>query len=101
MLSDLGRNTRIPLTNGHLVCYTQLTMKKPKPLTLAANLKRARLVKLLTQDELAKRAGCSKPMISMLEQGVRMPSLQMLGALARVLGVEPSDLLRPTGRVSR
>jgi DNA-binding XRE family transcriptional regulator len=47
----------------------------------------------LTQQELADAAGISKPYLSQIETGKRTGSAEVLGALARALGVGLEDLL--------
>jgi DNA-binding XRE family transcriptional regulator len=46
----------------------------------------------LTQEELAKRAGISKPYLSQIETGKRQGTVETLSALARALDV-PLDVL--------
>jgi predicted ATPase/transcriptional regulator with XRE-family HTH domain len=53
-------------------------------------LKRRRKQLDLTQAELAERAGCSVPALRKIEAGVRRPSKQLAGLLARSLEI-PSD----------
>lgn len=65
--------------------------------TFAANLRRARNAKGLSQDDLAYEAGVSRSYLSQLEKGVYYASLKIVGRLAEVLDVEPAELLkRPT-----
>lgn len=45
----------------------------------------------LTQAELAQRAGCSLPALRKIEAGVRRPSKQLAGLLARSLEIPPED----------
>jgi len=45
----------------------------------------------LTQAELAQRAGCSIPALRKIEAGVRRPSKQLAGLLARSLEIPPED----------
>jgi transcriptional regulator with XRE-family HTH domain len=47
----------------------------------------------MSQADLAKRAGTHRLYVSQLERSVRRPSLQMLTAIARALGVSASELL--------
>lgn len=47
----------------------------------------------LTQDQLAERAGMSKPFISQLETGARQYTQETLERLAEVLGTEPASLI--------
>ncbi len=46
----------------------------------------------LTQQELAKRVGISKPYLSQIETGKRQGTIETLSAIARALGV-PLDVL--------
>lgn len=59
----------------------------------AANLKRVRLSKKLSQDSLARKAGCSVALISMLERGNRSPPLARLHSISVALGTTPQRLL--------
>lgn len=45
-----------------------------------------------TQDQLAEKAGVSKPYISMIESRQRTPSVKTLKAIAEVLEVDIDDL---------
>jgi len=45
----------------------------------------------LTQDELARRAGCSIFALRKIESGERRPSKQLAGLLAEALGIRPED----------
>ena len=67
----------------------------------AANLRRLRHTKGLSQDDVAYEAGISRSYLSQLEKGAFYGSLKIVGKLAAVLGVEPAELLRlpPTGRI--
>jgi transcriptional regulator with XRE-family HTH domain len=60
----------------------------------AANLRRLRHVKGLSQDDLAYEAEISRSYLSQLEKGAFYASLKIVGKLAAVLGVEPAELLR-------
>lgn len=60
----------------------------------AANLRRLRNAKGLSQDELAYDAGVSRSYLSQIEKGTYHTSLRVLGKLAETLGVEPAELLR-------
>ncbi|MDP3803479.1 MAG: helix-turn-helix transcriptional regulator [Phenylobacterium sp.] len=59
------------------------------------NVRRARIEKGLTQEDLAERAGTSQFYISSLEAGRRNPTVVTLAGLAQALGVDHLDLLRP------
>ncbi|MCH9277003.1 helix-turn-helix domain-containing protein [Bifidobacterium amazonense] len=58
---------------------------------LAVSLRDARVVKGMTQAELAEMAGVSRPWISQFEQGkLRNASIDRIFTLCRILGVTPS-----------
>lgn len=61
---------------------------------LAHNLKAHRLAKGFSQEELAHRAGIDRTYISSLERSVYAAGIDVVDRLARVLGMEASDLLR-------
>jgi transcriptional regulator with XRE-family HTH domain len=73
------------------------TSKTRRPATLsarfAANLRRERLRRKLSQETLASKARLSVSYISMLEREQRTPPLDTLEALAKALGVPPTSLL--------
>jgi len=60
----------------------------------ATNLRRLRNEKGLSQDDLAYEAEVSRSYLSQLEKGVFHASLKIIGKLAEVLEVEPSELLK-------
>lgn len=62
---------------------------------VARNVKRIRLAKGLTQEQLAVRSGFSQQYISGLERGQRNPTIVSIYELAQALGVHYLDLLRP------
>ena len=57
------------------------------------NVRRFRLEKGLTQEELAEQAGFSQQYISGLERGSRNPTVVTLFEIGQVLGVLPRDLV--------
>jgi len=59
----------------------------------ARNLRKARNAKGLSQEALAYEAGIDRTYISALERGVYSATIDMVGKLAAVLGIEPSALL--------
>jgi len=61
--------------------------------TFAANLKRYRKSKGLSQEDLAHQAELDRTYISALERCVYAASIDVVGRIAEVLEVKPSDLL--------
>lgn len=67
----------------------------------AANVRRLRNDRGLTQDDLAYEAKVSRSYLSQLEKGAFYASLKIIDRLAKVLRVEPALLLeRPAKRRS-
>jgi transcriptional regulator with XRE-family HTH domain len=67
----------------------------------AANLRRVRHEKGLSQDDLAYEAEVSRSYLSQLEKGAFYASLRIVGRLAETLGVEPAELLKLPPRRKR
>jgi transcriptional regulator with XRE-family HTH domain len=63
---------------------------------LAANLRRARNAKGMSQEELAFRAKVNRTYVSKLETAKTWAGLEVIGKLAKVLGTEPAELLKPS-----
>ena len=61
-------------------------------LTVARNVRKWRLARRLTVEQLAARSGFSKGFISQVENFRTTPSLKAVGRIAEVLGVEVADL---------
>ncbi len=61
--------------------------------TFAANLKRYRKAKGLSQEDLAHQAELDRTYISALERCVYAASIDVVGKIATVLEISPSDLL--------
>lgn len=59
------------------------------------NVKRLRLAKGLTQEQLAELSGFSQQYISGLEQGRRNPTIVTIYELATVLEVSHVELVKP------
>ena len=53
-----------------------------------------RLQRGITQQELADKCGLDLSYVGGIERGQRNPTLGVIHALAKVLGVRPSDLLK-------
>jgi transcriptional regulator with XRE-family HTH domain len=65
----------------------------------AANLRRLRHDRGLSQEELAHQAAINRSYMSRLERGATYVGLEIIGKLVDVLGVEPAELLRlPSSR---
>jgi transcriptional regulator with XRE-family HTH domain len=60
----------------------------------AANLRRLRHERGLSQENLAYEADVNRTYMSKLEKGGSYPGLEIIGKLASVLGVEPAELLK-------
>lgn len=65
---------------------------------LAANLRRLRHAKGLSQDDLAYEAEVSRSYLSQIEKGKYYASLKIIDKLAIVLQVDAWELLRPPAR---
>jgi transcriptional regulator with XRE-family HTH domain len=63
----------------------------------AANLRRLRNEKGISQDDLAYEAGVSRSYLSQLEKGAFYASLKIVGKLAEALDAEPAELLKTPG----
>lgn len=66
--------------------------------TFAANLRRIRNAKGLSQDDLAYEAEISRSYLSQIEKGSFHVSLKIIGRLSEALGVEPAEFLRVNKR---
>jgi len=65
---------------------------------MASNVRRLRLARSLSQEELADRAGLSARYISSIERAVVAASVTVLGQLSDALGVDPCELIRRKGK---
>jgi transcriptional regulator with XRE-family HTH domain len=61
-----------------------------------AILRAARLAAGVTQEVLAERADCDRTFPSLLERGLRTPTLTVLIEIAHALGIEPAELVSET-----
>lgn len=68
---------------------------------IAARVRTLRFGREWSQPELARRCGLSSAMVSMVERGERLPSLDALAALAVALEVDPGTLLSPDDEASQ
>lgn len=62
-------------------------------MTIGGNIKRYRKAKGMTSEELAKRIGVSRPTVSRYESDEISISVEMVGKVAKALGVSPVELL--------
>ena len=60
----------------------------------AANLRRLRHAKGISQEDLAHEAGINRSYMSKLEKGATYPGLEIIAKLTTVLEVEPAELLK-------
>jgi len=68
----------------------------------AANLRRLRHAKGISQEDLAYTADVNRTYLSKLEKGVSYPGLEIIAKLANALGIEPAELLElPTDESRR
>jgi transcriptional regulator with XRE-family HTH domain len=61
---------------------------------MATNVRRARHVRELTQEELADRARLSARYLGSIERGAVSASVTVLGQLAQALRIDPCELIR-------
>ncbi len=61
---------------------------------LGVNVRRIRVAKGWSQEELCARSGLSQTYVSQIESGLRSVSIDVLDQLARGLVVPPDELLR-------
>ena len=64
------------------------------------NVRRHRLDKGVSQEELAHRCDLDRSYVSGIERGVRNPTVVVLERIAKVLGVETMVLLEPGDRTT-
>jgi transcriptional regulator with XRE-family HTH domain len=64
----------------------------------ATNLRRERHRKAFSQEELAFRAKINRTYISKLETAATWAGLEVVAKLAKVLGIEPAELLKKPKR---
>lgn len=82
-----------PAYSGGKRAVTERCAALPGETTLGARVRRIRLERRLTQEELAERARISVDMLSKTEQGKRYPRLPVLMRIASALDVPVSELV--------
>lgn len=50
----------------------------------------------LSQEQLAQQCNLDRTYISLLERGLRQPTISSLFSLSKVLGIKPSELIKLT-----
>ena len=63
-------------------------------MNIGETIKNLRIAKNMTQEELAAEIGVSRPFVTQIERGTKIPTLLLCVDLARVLGCDITDLLR-------
>ncbi|WMJ80961.1 helix-turn-helix transcriptional regulator [Clostridium sp. MB40-C1] len=61
--------------------------------TLICTIKKYRLLKKLTQSQLAKKAGISKSYLSEIESGKKVPGKDVAKKLGTALKISPSEFM--------
>jgi len=75
---------------------TSLLLKSQK--NLAERVKTLRMEQGISQESMALEAGIDRTYASQIERGISNPSLRVICALAEVLEVDPTDLLKPKAK---
>jgi transcriptional regulator with XRE-family HTH domain len=68
---------------------------------MAANVRRARHARGLTQEELAARSDLSSRYVGAIERATVSASVTVLGRLAAALAVDPCDLIQPVRKKAK
>lgn len=66
-------------------------------MSIGENIKRLRIARGMTQDELAQRVGVSAPMISQIERGTKAVTLQLGKQIADTFMCTVDDLFNLSG----
>lgn len=70
-------------------------------LLFAKNLKKYRLLKMISQEELAELSGLHRTYVSSVERGIKNISIDNMEKLANALGVDIRELLTPYDLLSK
>lgn len=62
-------------------------------ISIGTKIRKIRLQEQMTLQELSQRCGCSKSMLSKIENSVANPSIATLSKIAKALGIKMSNLL--------
>lgn len=63
-------------------------------MSYGTNIRRIRTEQGLTQDELARKVGCTQGFIGHIERGIKQGSISILQSIASALGVTVDELLK-------
>lgn len=69
-------------------------MKTKRKMIIGELIRRERVIRRLTQDDIATAAGLGKTAISAYERGVASPSIETLDTICTFMNVDYIDLLR-------
>src|SRR5258708_4547021 len=86
---------------GHTICWwtswyaaAKLVAMQPELAFLANRIKRLRLDKKISQEDLAAKAGLSRNGMGLIEQGKRWPRLATLLKISDALGMTIEEVLK-------
>jgi transcriptional regulator with XRE-family HTH domain len=65
-----------------------------KPLHIGIVIKRRRVEKCISQEELSFRSSTTRPYISMLERNLKKPSLETIFAIAAAFEIKASEFIK-------
>ena len=63
-------------------------------MNIGENVRRIRIEKEMTQEELAEKVNVSHPTICRLETGVKIPSVMLCFEISKVLGCSIGDIIK-------
>ena len=69
--------------------------------SFAAILRKYRSEKEITQEALAEKADIASKMVSLIERGVRNPSLNVADSIAKGLGVSLAQMIKEAERIQK
>lgn len=69
-----------------------MTPKTELSAAIARNVRRLRVERGMSQEELAQKAGCHRVTVNRVEQGERLPEADVLFALADAMDVSTDEL---------
>lgn len=69
-------------------------MNEIESITIGKVLKKLRLIKKLSQEELAARSSLDRTYISMLERNIKQPTITTIFLLSEALEIKPSEFVK-------